>query len=659
MEENKNMQSSEPQEAQNNTEQNIEQSAQTVTPEEAAPAEKAAPEIPVAAPAPVAPATKCKGKKSKGGKTSFGKIFLAALLAVVAGSILLTIFWGVLLSGFSTMMMPKTVTSVPKSAILHIDFNEDIVEAPSKDPMAMFDIQSMNTNSELTLYKALRAIEFAASDERIKGIYINIDGAGSASLTSLEELRAAIEAFKQSGKFVVAYNEVYSQMIYYFCSVADKVYIQPEGSFDWKGLALDNMFYKGLIDKLGIEVTIFRPTACKYKSAVEPFFLTKMSDANRAQNQQMANTIWGVVTETVSKARGISVEELNELADNLSVSLPAEAVKYKFVDGVLYADQVEELFTSEYGIEKPKFVSLGKYASSLVPNVKKAAAPKIAIVYAQGEIVDGRGSKDQIYGYTLAETINKMADDDDVKAVVLRVNSPGGSALASDIIWREMTLLQQKKPVIVSMGSYAASGGYYISAPADAIVANKFTLTGSIGVFGMVPSFGKALERNLGVTIDGVTTNKNSNMGNGFVPFTEQAHQSIMRGVDRVYERFTSLVAEGRNLTIEKVLDIAEGRVWTGIEGQQNGLVDTNGGLNAALAIAVDKSGLGDNFQIVEVKEELSGIMAILQNMNVRISKIFAPRGEFAEFYNRYQQLGQMFTKEGIYTYCPYHYSIE
>ena len=654
MEENKNIQSSEPQEAQNYTEQNIEQSAQTTASEKTTPV---APETP--APAPAAPAAKCKGKKSKGGKTSFGKIFLAALLAVVAGSILLTIFWGVLLSGFSTMMMPKTVTSVPKSAILHIDFNEDIVEAPSKDPMAMFDIQSMNTNSELTLYKALRAIEFAASDERIKGIYINIDGAGSASLTSLEELRAAIEAFKQSGKFVVAYNEVYSQMIYYFCSVADKVYIQPEGSFDWKGLALDNMFYKGLIDKLGIEVTIFRPTACKYKSAVEPFFLTKMSDANRAQNQQMANTIWGVVTETVSKARGISVEELNELADNLSVSLPAEAVKYKFVDGVLYADQVEELFTSEYGIEKPKFVSLGKYASSLVPNVKKAAAPKIAIVYAQGEIVDGRGSKDQIYGYTLAETINKMADDDDVKAVVLRVNSPGGSALASDIIWREMTLLQQKKPVIVSMGSYAASGGYYISAPADAIVANKFTLTGSIGVFGMVPSFGKALERNLGVTIDGVTTNKNSNMGNGFVPFTEQAHQSIMRGVDRVYERFTSLVAEGRNLTIEKVLDIAEGRVWTGVEGQQNGLVDTNGGLNAALAIAVDKSGLGDNFQIVEVKEELSGIMAILQNMNVRISKIFAPRGEFAEFYNRYQQLEQMFTKEGIYTYCPYHYSIE
>ena len=688
MEENKNTQSNEPQAPQNGAEQVVEPiapattegateatnegtneattentnevatdkvaevAAETATP---APAEPVADAAPVA---PAAPAAKTKGKKSKSGKTSFGKIFLAALLAVMAGSVLSMLFWGILFSGFSSMMQP-TQTDIPKSAILRIDLSESLVEAPSKDPMAMFNIASMTTNGELTLYNALRAIEKASTDERIKGIYINLNGAGSVSITSLEELRAAIEAFKQSGKFVVSYNEVYSQIAYYFCSVADKVFIQPEGSIEWKGLSVDNMFFKGLIDKLGIEVSILRPTVCKYKSAVEPFFLTKMSDANRAQNQQLANTMWGIITEAVSKSRGISVEALNQLADDLAITLPSEAVEHKFADATLYADQVEELFKSEYGIEKPEYVSLGEYASSLVPNAAKAAAPKVAIVYAQGDIVDGSGSDDKIYGYTLAKTIKDVAEDDDVKAVVLRVNSPGGSALASDIIWREIKLLQQKKPIIVSMGHTAASGGYYISAPADAIVANKFSLTGSIGVFGMLPSFGAALEKNLGVTIDGVTTNKYSSMGNGFSPLVAQEHQALMRGVDRVYERFTSLVAEGRNLTIEKVLEIAEGRVWTGVEAQQNGLVDTCGGITAALAIAVEKSGLGDNFQIVEVKEELTGFMAMLESLNVRIRATFAPQGEIGEFYKQYKRIENMLSKKDIYTYCPYVYQIE
>lgn len=676
MEENKNLQSGEPEATQNSAEQNevvtTEPAAvteQTVEPAEAIAspandttvtpvAETATPAEATATAETTAPQAKVKVKKAKGGKTSFGKIFLAALLAVMAGSVLSMLFWGILFSGFSSMMQPAQ-TDIPKSAILRIDLSESLVEAPSKDPMAMFDFASMTTNGELTLYNALRAIEKASTDERIKGIYINLNGAGSVSITSLEELRAAIETFKQSGKFVVSYNEVYSQIAYYFCSVADKIYIQPEGSFEWKGLSVDNMFFKGLIDKLGVEVSILRPTVCKYKSAVEPFFLTKMSDANRAQNQQLANTMWGIITEAVSKSRGISVEALNQLADELAVTLPSEAVEHKFADATLYADQVEELFKSEYGIEEPEFVSLGEYASSLVPNAAKAAAPKVAIVYAQGDIVDGSGSDDKIYGYTLAKTINKVAEDDDVKAVVLRVNSPGGSALASDIIWREIKLLQQKKPIIVSMGHTAASGGYYISAPADAIVADKFTLTGSIGVFGMLPSFGAALEKNLGVTIDGVTTNKHSNMGNGFSPLAAQEHQALMRGVDRVYERFTSLVADGRNLTIERVLEIAEGRVWTGVEAQQIGLVDTCGGLTAALAIAVDKSGLGDNFQIVEIEDEATGLMAMLQSLNVRVREEFAPRGEFGKFYNQYKYVEQMLSNKGIYTYCPSVYRIE
>ena len=288
------------------------------------------------------------------------------------------------------------------------------------------------------------------------------------------------------------------------------------------------------------------------------------------------------------------------------------------------------------------------------PNIDNVTAPKVAILYANGDIVDGSGSDDKIYGYTFANSVREVAEDDDIKAVVMRVNSPGGSALASDIIWREVELLKAKKPVIVSMGSYAASGGYYISAPADAIVADRLTLTGSIGVFGMLPSYGKALENKVGITFDGVTTNKYSDLGNGMDPLNDAEYKAMMRGVDRVYGRFTSLVAEGRNLTIEKVLDIAEGRVWSGVQAQQIGLVDSCGGLNAALAIAVDKAELGDNFQIVEYTEPLEGIMAILQGMNVKVRQAISARSELGELYNEYQQIESMIGKKGVYARCPY-----
>jgi protease-4 len=252
--------------------------------------------------------------------------------------------------------------------------------------------------------------------------------------------------------------------------------------------------------------------------------------------------------------------------------------------------------------------------------------------------------------------VREVADDDDIKAVVVRVNSPGGSALASDIIWREMEILKAKKPVIVSMGSYAASGGYYISAPADAIVADRLTLTGSIGVFGILPNFGKALEDKVGVTFDEVSTNKHSGLGSGFKPLSSAEHKAMMQGVDRVYERFTSLVAEGRNLTIEKVLDIAEGRVWSGTQAQQIGLVDTCGGLNAAIAIAVDKAELGDNFQIIEHTTPLTGFMAMFQGINAKVRQAFIPENELGELYNEYKQMESIIGTKGIYTRCPYIY---
>ena len=665
MEENKNKEMAEPEVQQNDTLPTAEQSAEqveeqpVVKSEEVATPVESAPAAAESTPAVPAEPAKVKAKKSKkGGKTSFGKIFLAALLAVITGSVVTALLWGAILSGVGAIMQPA-VKGVPEKAILEIDFSENVVDAPSKNPMSSFDLMSMSASSELTLYNALRGIEAAADDERIKGIYLNVSNAGSVGAAALEELRQAIEEFKKSGKFVVAYSDGYTQWMYYLCSVADKIYIQPEGSFDWKGVSLSTMFYTGLLDKLGVKMEILRPTACRYKSAVEPFFLKKMSDANRQQMQEMATTTWSVLTEAVSKSRGISVEKLNELADNLAVVLPAEALEHKFVDGVLYADQVEEVFANDYGIAKPEYVSLGDYASSLTPDTKKAAAPKVAIVYAQGEIADGDSSEDGIFGYTLSKTIRRVAEDDDVKAVVLRVNSPGGSALASDIIWREVELMREKKPVIVSMGDMAASGGYYISAPADAIVANRLTLTGSIGVFGTVPYVGEALEKNLGVTIDAVASNPHATMGTILSPLSASERASIMRGVDRVYERFTSLVAEGRNLTIERVYELAEGRVWTGVEAQKNGLVDTCGGLTAALAIAVDKSGLGENYQIVEIQDELTGFMAVLKNLNVKMLQNFALRNELGSLYGEYKRVESIVGKKGIYALTPYFIRIE
>ena len=586
---------------------------------------------------------------------SFGKIFLAALLAVVAGSVVTFVFWIVVFSGLSAAFQPAA-TVVPESAILKIDLKESISDAPLKDPMAGFDFETMQPKAQVTLYDALQAIDAAKNDDRIKGIYLNLNGGGGTTINILEELRTSLEGFKQSGKWIVAYNDVYSQWSYYLSSVADKIYIQPEGTFEWVGVAANTIFFKGLFDKLGVKVDILRPTACKYKSAVEPYFLTKMSEANRQQMQEMVNNMWGVLTDAVSASRGIEKAELNRLADELAVMLPEEAVEHKLVDGVKYADEMKELFKSEYGIDEPEYVTLGEYSSSLMPDVSKISAPKVAILYANGNVMDGEGSDDNIYGYTLARNVRELAEDDDVKAVVVRVNSPGGSALASDIIWREMEQLKAKKPVIVSMGAYAASGGYYISAPADAIVADRLTLTGSIGVFGMIPSFGKALEDKVGVTFDGVSTNKYSDIGNGMEPLADAEYKAMMRSVDRVYDRFTSLVAQGRNLTIEKVLEIAEGRVWSGSQAQQLGLVDTCGGLNAALAIAVDKAELGDNYQIVEHVEPLTGFMAVLQGMNVKVRQAFFSRSELGKLYNEYKQVESMIGEKGIYTLCPYIY---
>lgn len=586
---------------------------------------------------------------------NFIKTFLAALLAFVLGSLAILLFGMFILFAIAGSM-ERTVT-VKEGSILRIDFSEVINDAPSSDPLAGFDFRTLQSTRQLSLLKVLRTLEAAAVDDRIEGIYLRMNGTGGVTGTALiEELREAIELFKQSGKFVVAYNETYSQGQYYLASAADRIYLQPEGGMDWSGLSTSLMFYKGLFDKLDLKAEVFRPTVCKYKSAVEPYILDRMSEANREQMQALVDSMWGTIAEAVAASRGIDVERLNEIADKLQVTLPEDALKYGFVDGLLYEDQMKEVF-AELGVEDDgegnyDFVSLGDYASMVGVDLDNLGADRVAVVYADGQIVDGEGYGDAVYGNSLAAELADVRRDKKVKAVVVRVNSPGGSALASDVIWREMELLRAEKPVVVSMGSYAASGGYYISCPADVIVADRLTLTGSIGVFGMFLNPIDALKNKLGITLDGVKSNASAGMGS-VEPLTPAQRASIMRGVDKVYETFTQDVAAGRNLPIEKVLDIAGGRVWSGSDALGIGLIDAYGGLKTAIALAVDKAGLGENFRVVEVTQQPSGLAAMLSALNVSVRKTFV-RSELQELFGGYDRVQRLLRMQGVLMYSPY-----
>ena len=593
----------------------------------------------------------------------FLKVFLAALLAVIVGSLLSGLLWLIVVFGIAGSIGTPATIVMPNS-ILKIDFNNNITDSPSSNPFAGINITSMQSTGSNSLLQVLRAIEAAAADDRIKGIYMNFSGMGYCSGAAIEEIRGAVEQFKQSGKFVVAYNDTYSQMSYYLASAADKVYIHPEGGMNWAGISMTTLFYKNALDRLGMSAEVFRPTVCRYKSAVEPYILTKMSPANRTQMQMLCDDMWDTIVETVAQARGIDAGKLDGLATSLELSFPEDALRNGLVDGVIYADQMDDIF-AEYGVEKGfdgkyQMVSLGDYCSTVGPDMNNLSAPQVGIIYADGNIVDGAeyNGSNTVYGTTTAEIIAQARRDDNIKAVVFRVNSPGGSALASDVIWREMELLKAEKPVIVSMGSYAASGGYYISCPADAIVADRLTLTGSIGVFGLMLEGGKMLNDKLGITYDTVKTNPSADFGQNILGMVnlrkadKVERNTLMRSVDKVYTTFTGKVAAGRNLPLERVLEIAEGRVWSGDRAKEIGLVDEIGGLKAAIAVAADKAGIADSFRITEVLGEQSEFEKIMQIFSSSVRSVFFGE-EINRIWNEYESFREMSMQQGVQAYCP------
>lgn len=555
---------------------------------------------------------------------NFWKTFLAALAAVVIGSgvvfILSLIFGFSLLASFG-----GETTITQKNSVLYIDLGESVVDSPNVMPT--IDINSLSMESPITILQALSALEYAAQDPNIEGVCIYQNGVGTISATNIEELRQALLRFKQSGKFVVAYDDNFTQSEYYLASVADRISMTPEGSIEWRGMAFGTVFMKNMLDKLDISVEIFRPTVCKYKSAVEPYFLTKMSEANRQQMESLAEDMWTTICNDVALQRNIEPAKLKALAANLSVNTPQEAKKHGLINEVEYEDGLYKYLVG-MGVKCNRKgelhkITLGEYANNLtVVNPKMAGNQNVGIIYADGQIVDGNEvGSGYIFGNSLAQQIREARLDDSVKSVVVRVNSPGGSALASDIIWREMKLLQESKPVVISMSEYAASGGYYISAPADYIIADRLTLTGSIGVFGMIPNISNLLKNRIGITVDYALTSPEAMPMSYLNPMTERQKEVLLKSVDNIYTTFTSKVAEGRNLTIEQVYNVAEGRVWSGNQAVGNGLVDANGGLHEAIAKAADLADLGAEFKLKEIKTPLTPFEAWLEAMGMMTAK--------------------------------------
>lgn len=532
----------------------------------------------------------------------FFKILLATILGLCLFFglfVLILIGIGVGVSSFAD----KEVTIKPNS-VLHIQLNTPVVDRASENPFEDFDFGAMESRGKIGLNEILRNLKKAEKDDNIKGVYLDLSFI-EAGMATVEEIRDALQAFKDSsGKFVISYSEVYTQKAYYLASVSDEIYLYPEGMVEFKGLSTTLMFMKGLFEKLEIEPQIIRHG--KFKSAVEPLIYDKMSEANKEQSMTYVGSLWNQMIAGISKSRGVSEQELNLIADSLFIRNASDAVNYKLVDGVLYGDELEAKLRTKLGTEEKEkiaFVKIKKYSGVKSDSDKgKLKKDKVAVIYAQGSIESGKGDHESIGSETLAAAIKKAREDDKIKAIVLRVNSPGGSALASDVMWREMVLAKKAKPVVVSMGDVAASGGYYIACAADRILASENTITGSIGVFGVIPNFQKFFNNKLGITFDGVKSNANADLG-VFKPLSTQQRNIIQNSVEVIYDSFIGKVAEGRGISKAEVDSIGQGRVWSGTDAISRKLVDEFGGLSRAIEVAAELAKLED-YRVIELPEK-------------------------------------------------------
>ena len=526
---------------------------------------------------------------------SFLKNILSTIIGIVSSILLLLIIMLVIFSIAST----DNEVKIKKNSILKIDLsNNTIVERSPTNPLEAFNFTGEMLDN-LELKEVLDNIEKAKYDDNIVAIYLN-NTIVNAGLSQTEEIRNKLLEFKKTGKRIISYSEVYSQLSYYLSSISNSIYLNPEGVIDLKGLSASPMFYKGLLEKLDIDMQIIRHG--KFKSAVEPFTLTEMSAENRKQMSLFLNSIADNLMDSIANQRGLTISEVQNHANQLSLENAKSCIELNYVDALMYQDQVNDSLLSLSQSEKLNIISINKYSSVKV-NTKDISRNKIAIIYATGSISSGKGSESSIGSETTAKAIKDAREDKNVKGIVFRINSGGGSALASDVIWRETILTKEAKiPFVVSMGDYAASGGYYIACAADSIVANPTTLTGSIGVFGMIPNLQNFYKNKLGITIDTANTIKYADMGINR-PLTNYEKRKIQKSIANVYETFISHVSEGRNISKSSVDEIGQGRIWTGYDAKRIGLIDTYGGIEKAIDIASTLANI-DDYRIISLPKK-------------------------------------------------------
>ena len=584
----------------------------------------------------------------------FFKFTLATVTGIILSSIVL-FFIGIMVI-FGIVSSSDTETVVKKNSVMMLDLNGILVERTQE---SLENVLSMLTGDNSNVYgldDILASIKKAKENENIKGIYIQASALGSP-YASLQAIRNALTDFKESGKFIVAYSDGYTQGLYYLSSVADKVILNPKGMIEWRGIASAPIFYKDLLQKVGIEMQIFKVGT--YKSAVEPFIATEMSPANREQVTEFIGSIWGQVVSGVSDSRNISPDSLNAYADRMLMFYPAEeSVKCGLADTLIYKNNVRDYLKQPANVDKDDRLPILGLADMI--NVKKNV-PKdksgdiVAVYYASGEITDQSGSaasEDGIVGNKVIRDLRKLKDDKDVKAVVLRVNSPGGSAFASEQIWHAVKELKAEKPVIVSMGDYAASGGYYISCVADTIVAEPTTLTGSIGIFGMVPNV-KELADKVGITYDVVKTNKFADFGNLMRPFNNDEKALMQMMITEGYDTFLTRCAEGRHMTKEAIGKIAEGRVWTGETAKKLGLVDELGGIDKALDIAVKKANL-NGYTVVSYPEKKDFLSTLLDTKPTNYVESQLMKSKLGDYYKDFSLLKNLSERSMIQARVPF-----
>ncbi len=547
-------------------------------------------------------------------------------------------------------------TRVFNDSVLKLELNYPIQERIDTDPSNPFQMLGMLEQNQLGLNEIIKQINYAKTDDRIKGIYLNV-GFLQAGYATTAEIRDALKDFKESGKWIYSYGEIYTQKSYYLASVADKVFINPVGFIEFKGLNANVTFYKKALEKLGVKPEIIRHG--KFKSAVEPFMLEQMSDANREQLKKEIDALWNELIEKVGEERELSKTELNEIANKKPFLNAKGAIANHIADEIAYKDEFLDAIREELNISenrKLRFISIETYATSKGKNIV-SSGDYIAIIYAEGTIYGESSESYTISAEKLSKAIRRARESDRVKAIVLRINSPGGDALASDIIWREVDLARQVKPVIASMGDVAASGGYYIAAAADTIVARPNTITGSIGVFGLFFTAEELLNNKLGITSDNVKTNTYADFGSLNRSLSDAEREILQENIEDVYATFLSRVSDGRNMSIADVDSIGQGRVWSGSDAIKIGLVDELGGINRALEIAAEMAAI-EVYKITEYpKQEKSLLFDALKS--VKEDREAMIEKELGQEYIYYKQLKSIINNKGILAKMPYELVIE